>query len=80
MPAVWIPLIHKKTENVQAVDDTIIGFEEFRPKIESFETFDDYGGSDVHGPGKIYQYVTKGEYLDHTFYFEITDTIYTPKK
>lgn len=61
------------------VDDTIIGFEEFRPKIESFETFDDYGGSDVHGPGKIYQYVTKGEYLDHTFYFEITDTIYTPK-
>ncbi len=62
------------------VDDTIIGFEEFRPKIESFETFDDYGGSDVHGPGKIYQYVTKGEYLDHTFYFEITDTIYTPKK
>ena len=62
------------------MDDTIIGFEEFRPKIESFETFDDYGGSDVHGPGKIYQYVTKGEYLDHTFYFEITDTIYTPKK
>lgn len=61
------------------VDDTIIGFEEFRPKIESFETFDDYGGSDVHGPGRIYQYVTKGEYLDHTFYFEITDTIYTPK-
>lgn len=62
------------------VDDTIIGFEDFRPKIESFETFDDYGGSDVHGPGKIYQYVIKGEYLDHTFYFEITDTIYTPKK
>ena len=62
------------------VDDTIIGFEEFRPKIESFETFDDYGGSDVHGPGKIYQYVTKGEYLDHTFYLEVTDTIYTPKK
>ena len=61
------------------VDDTIIGFEEFRPEIESLETFDDYAGSEVHGPGKIYQYITKGEYLDHTFYFEITDTIYTPK-
>ena len=61
------------------VDDTIIGFEEFRPEIESFETFDDYAGSDVHGPGKIYQYIIKGEYLDHTFYYELTDTIYTPK-
>ena len=73
-------IIMRYYDRFLCVDDTIIGFEEFRPKIESFETFDDYGGSDVHGPGKIYQYVTKGEYLDHTFYFEITDTIYTPKK
>lgn len=72
-------IIMRYYDRFLCVDDTIIGFEEFRPKIESFETFDDYGGSDVHGPGKIYQYVTKGEYLDHTFYFEITDTIYTPK-
>lgn len=62
------------------VDDTIIGFEEFRPKIEEFETFNDYEGSEVHGPGKIYQHIYKGDYLGHSIYQEITDTIYTPKK
>lgn len=62
------------------IDDTIIGFKEFRPKLEKTEGFIDYAGSETRGPGKIYQHIIKGDYLGHPVYFEITDTIYTPKK
>ena len=61
------------------IDDTIIGFKEFRPKLEKTEGFIDYAGSETRGPGKIYQHIIKGDYLGHPVYFEITDTIYTPK-
>lgn len=62
------------------IDDTIIGFEEYRPNIFWIEKFEDFEGDETKGPGKIFKWELQGEYLNQKVHGLLTDTIYTPKK
>lgn len=62
------------------IDDTIIGFQEYRPEfIRWTDRFEDFQGDETKGPGKIFIWELQGEYLGQKVYGILTDTIYTPK-
>ncbi len=61
------------------IDDTIIGFEEYRPEFGWTDRFEDFEGDETKGPGKIFKWELQGEYLGQKVYGILTDTIYTPK-
>lgn len=62
------------------IDDTIIGFEEYRPNIFWTDKFEDFEGDETKGPGKIFKWELHGDYLNQDIRGILTDTIYTPKK
>lgn len=61
------------------IDDTIIGFQEYRPELRWTDGFEDFQGDETKGPGKIFKLELQGEYLGQKVYGILTDTIYTPK-
>ena len=61
------------------IDDTIIGFEEYRPELIWTDGFEDFEGNETKGPGKIFKFEVKGLYLEQPVYVAIIDTLYTPK-
>lgn len=61
------------------IDDTIIGFQEYRPELRWTDRFEDFQGDETKGPGKIFKWELQGEYLGQKVYGILTDTIYTPK-
>lgn len=61
------------------IDDTIIGFEEYRPELIRTDGFEDFEGNETKGPGKIFKFEVKGLYLEQPVYVAIVDTLYTPK-
>lgn len=61
------------------IDDTIIGFQEYRPELRRTDRFEDFQGDETKGPGKIFKWELQGEYLGQKVYGILTDTIYTPK-
>ena len=61
------------------IDDTIIGFEEYRPELIWTDGFEDFEGNETKGPGKIFKFEVKGLYLEQPVYVAIVDTLYTPK-
>jgi|GEM_PF-2676481 len=73
----WICLIFY--DRFFCIDDTIIGFEEYRPELIWTDGFEDFEGNETKGPGKIFKFEVKGLYLEQPVYGAIVDTLYTPK-
>lgn len=61
------------------IDDTIIGFQEYRPELRWTDGFEDFEGDEIKGPGKIFKLEVNGLYLEQPVHMAIIDTLYTPK-
>lgn len=61
------------------IDDTIIGFEEYRPNFIWTDKFEDFEGNETKGPGKIFKFEVNAQYLGQPVHVAVIDTLYTPK-
>lgn len=62
------------------IDDTIIGFEEYRPNFIWTDKFEDFEGNETKGPGKIFKFEVNAQFLGQPVHVAVIDTLYTPKK
>ena len=61
------------------IDDTIIGFEEYRPNFIWTDKIEDFEGNETKGPGKIFKFEVNAQYLGQPVHVAVIDTLYTPK-